>query len=56
MNWSLPGIAATEPVGRRTWYRKMFSLPETFKGKKVFIEFEAARQVAEVISTATFSA
>src|SRR5262245_17316862 len=34
--------------GGRTWYRKTFTLPDTFRGKKIFIEFEAARQVAEV--------
>ncbi len=32
----------------RTWYRKTFSLPASAKGRKVFIEFEAARQVAKV--------
>ena len=32
----------------RTWYRKKFTLPESAKGKKVYIEFEAIRQVAEV--------
>jgi beta-galactosidase len=32
----------------RTWYRKTFTLPSSFRNKKVFIEFEAARQVAEV--------
>ena len=48
-NWSLPGHRGEQNQwGGRTWYRKTFSLPETFKGKKVFIEFEAARQVAEV--------
>lgn len=30
------------------WYRKHFRLPATDKGKKVFIEFEGARQAAEV--------
>lgn len=30
------------------WYRKTFCLPETAKGKRVFIEFEGARQGAEV--------
>ncbi len=32
----------------RTWYRKTFTLPDSFKGKKIFIEFEGVRQVAEV--------
>lgn len=30
------------------WYRKTFRLPEEAKGKRVFIEFEGARQAAEV--------
>ena len=30
------------------WYRKTFRLPASAKGKKVFIEFEGARQAAEV--------
>ena len=30
------------------WYRKHFVLPQTAKGKKVFIEFEGARQAIEV--------
>lgn len=30
------------------WYRKHFMLPESDKGKKVFLEFEGARQAAEV--------
>ena len=29
-------------------YRKEFVAPKTWKGKKVFIEFEGARQAAEV--------
>src|SRR5579859_3440164 len=32
----------------RTWYRKTFTLPESLKGKRVYVEFEAVRQVAEV--------
>jgi beta-galactosidase len=32
----------------RTWYRKTFTLPDSFKDKKIYIEFEAVRQVAEV--------
>ncbi|WP_158027234.1 sugar-binding domain-containing protein [Labilibacter marinus] len=30
------------------WYRKYFTLPESEKGKKVFIEFEGVRQIADV--------
>ena len=30
------------------WYRKTFSLPVSTEGKRVFIEFEGARQAAEV--------
>lgn len=30
------------------WYRKTFALPESAAGKKVFIEFEGARQAADV--------
>ena len=31
------------------WYRKTFTLPKGTEGKRVFIEFEGARQAAEVI-------
>jgi len=48
-DFSLPGHRGEQNQwGGRTWYRKTFSLPENFQGKKVFIEFQAARQVAEV--------
>jgi len=30
------------------WYRKHFRLPETDKGKKIFIEFEGVRQAADI--------
>ena len=30
------------------WYRKTFRMPESAEGKRVFIEFEGARQAAEV--------
>ncbi|QBE66808.1 glycoside hydrolase family 2 protein [Pseudoduganella lutea] len=30
------------------WYRKRFTLPAAAKGRKVFLEFEGARQAAEV--------
>jgi beta-galactosidase len=48
-DWSLSGHRGEQNQwGGRTWYRKTFILPGSFKGKKVFIEFEAVRQVAEV--------
>ena len=40
------------PIARMTtgvvWYRKTFRLPKSMKGKHVFIEFEGARQTAQV--------
>ncbi len=48
-NWSLPGHRGEqEQWSGRTWYRKRFDAPSAWQGKKVFIEFEAVRQVAEV--------
>src|SRR5437868_2118075 len=48
-DWSLPGHRGEQNQwGGRTWYRKTFVVPELFKGKKVYIEFESVRQVAEV--------
>jgi beta-galactosidase len=48
-NWSTPGHRGEQiQWGGRTWYRKTFRLPETYRGKRVFIEFEGVRQVAEV--------
>ncbi|HEY4414717.1 MAG TPA: DUF4982 domain-containing protein [Verrucomicrobiae bacterium] len=48
-NFSLSGHRGEQNQwGGRTWYRKSFSLPPNLKGKKVFIEFQAARQVADV--------
>jgi beta-galactosidase len=48
-NWSLPGHRGEqEQWSGRTWYRKHFDAPADWEGKKVFIEFEAVRQVAEV--------
>ena len=48
-NWSLPGHRGEqEQWSGRTWYRKSFDAPKSWAGKKVFIEFEAVRQVAEV--------
>lgn len=40
------------PIARMTtgvvWYRKTFRLPKSMKGEHVFIEFEGARQTAQV--------
>lgn len=48
-NWSLPGHRGEqEQWSGRTWYRKTFEAPVAWKGKKVFVEFEAVRQIAEV--------
>lgn len=48
-NWSTPGHRGEQiQWSGRTWYRKTFTLPGSSTGKKVFIEFEAARQIAEV--------
>ncbi len=48
-NWSTPGHRGEQiQWSGRTWYRKTFDAPAAWSGKKVFIEFEAARQVAEV--------
>ena len=49
MKWSTPGHRGEQiQWSGRTWYRKTLTAPAGWKGKKVFIEFEAARQVAEV--------
>src|SRR5262249_4187338 len=48
-DWSLAGHRGEQNQwGGRTWYRKAFTAPDAWKGKKVYIEFEAVRQVAEV--------
>ncbi|MDE3167966.1 MAG: DUF4982 domain-containing protein [Acidobacteriota bacterium] len=48
-DWSTPGhVGEMNLWSGRTWYRKTFTLPDAFKGRKVFIEFEAVRQIAEV--------
>lgn len=41
-------LATYETSTGIVWYRKTFKLPTSAKGKKVFIEFEGARQAAEV--------
>ncbi|MBU6410095.1 MAG: DUF4982 domain-containing protein, partial [Verrucomicrobia bacterium] len=48
-NFNLPGLRGeTNQWGGRTWYRKTFTAPKSWRGKKVYIEFDAVRQVAEV--------
>lgn len=48
-NWSTPGHRGEQiQWSGRTWYRKTFTAPLAWKNRKVFVEFEAARQVAEV--------
>ncbi len=48
-SWSLPGHRGEqEQWSGRTWYRKSFAAPAAWQGRKVYIEFEAVRQVAEV--------
>ena len=48
-DWTIPThIGETNQWAGRTWYRKSFTLPQAFKDKRVYIEFEAVRQVAEV--------
>jgi beta-galactosidase len=48
-NWSTPGHRGEQiQWSGRTWYRKTFTAPKEWAGKKVFVEFEAVRQVAEV--------
>jgi beta-galactosidase len=34
--------------GGTAWYKKTFTIPAAYAGKKIFLEFEAARQGAEV--------
>ncbi len=48
-NWSLPGHRGEQDQwSGRTWYRKSFDAPEDWAERKVFIEFEGVRQIAEV--------
>lgn len=36
------------------WYKKEFTIPQSYAGKKVFLEFEAARQAAHVYLNGSF--
>ena len=48
-NWSTPGHRGEQiQWSGRTWYRKTFTAPAAWSGKKVYVEFEAVRQIAEV--------
>jgi beta-galactosidase len=48
-HWSDHGMAGErDQWGGRTWYRKTFSLPPFFRDRRVYLEFEGVRQVAEV--------
>lgn len=48
-DWSILGhIGEQNQWAGRTWYRKHFSAPAAWKGKRVYIEFESVRQIAEV--------
>lgn len=42
------GVGAAFLPRRVIWYRKHFSLPESFKGKHIFIYFEGAFQFSEI--------
>jgi beta-galactosidase len=53
-NWSTPGHRGEQiQWSGRTWYRKTFRLPESYRGKRVLIEFEGVRQIAEVYLNGT---
>jgi beta-galactosidase len=48
-DWSILGhVGEQNQWSGRTWYRKTFNAPAAWQGEKVYLEFEAARQVAEV--------
>ena len=41
-------VPIAEHTGRVVWYRKTFIMPAKHKMQRVFIEFEGARQAAEI--------
>jgi beta-galactosidase len=48
-NWALSGLRGEQNQwSGRTWYRKYFRLPAAAQGRKVYIELEGVRQVADV--------
>jgi beta-galactosidase len=53
-DWSLVGHRGERNQwSGRTWYRKTFTLPAAYRGRKVYLEIEAARQIAEVYLNGT---
>ena len=49
-----PGGTGRLPWWGVGWYRKHFTLPSNLSGRRVFIEFEGARQAAEVYVNGTW--
>jgi beta-galactosidase len=48
-HWSVPGHRGEQGTwGGVVWYRKTFAAPAAWRNRRVYIEFEAVRQVAEV--------
>lgn len=48
-DWSVAGHHGESSQWQgRTWYRKTFTAPTVWQDQKVYVEFEAVRQVAEV--------
>src|SRR5579863_7303719 len=48
-HFALPGLRGElDQWSGRTWYRKTFLAPESWRGRKVYIEFQAVRQFGEV--------
>src|SRR5579885_1401055 len=44
-NFALPGMRGElNQWSGRTWYRKSFTAPDSWRGKKVYLEFQAVRQ------------
>ena len=53
-NWSLSNHRGElEQWAGRTWYRKQFEVPAAWQGRRVVVEFEAVRQVAEIYLNGT---
>jgi beta-galactosidase len=53
-DWSLPGHRGEQNQwSGRTWYRKSFNVPASYRGKRIYLEFEGVRQIAEVYLNGT---